>query len=180
MRRIALLGLSGAGKSTLLSALAERIAFSHLQASVLIKAEQAYREAQPQSSEGLRLGAVLENQALLIAGFHRAAKGAASPIVFDGHSIIDGSDGLIEIPHGVFAALGLDAISFLYADPAKIEFQRSHDTVRQRPLRDQATLAAHQELAITVARNAAYTIGCPFQILTSDDIGIIERLIMGT
>lgn len=180
MRRTALLGLSGVGKSTLLRALAERVAFMHLQASDLIKAEQAYRDAQPQSSEALRTGAVLENQALLIAGFHRASKSATTPIVFDGHSIIDGRDGLIEIPGEVFAALDLAAISFLQAAPATIAARRSHDIVRQRPLRDEATLAEHQERAITVARRAAGEIGCPFQILMSDDIGIIERLIVGT
>ncbi len=180
MRRVALLGLSGVGKSTLLRALAERVAFMHLQASDLIKAEQAYRHAQPQSSEALRTGAVLANQALLIAGFHRAAAGATAPVVFDGHSIIDGRDGVIEIPGEVFAALDLAAISFLQADPATIAARRSHDTVRQRPLHDEVTLAEHQERAIIVARRAADAIGCPFQILMSDDIGIIERLIVGT
>src|SRR5690242_897384 len=155
MRRIALLGLSGVGKSTLLRALAGRVAFIHLQASDLIKAEQAFRDAQLQSSEALRTGAVLENQALLIAGFHRVAESATAPIVFDGHSVIDGRDGLIEIPGGVFAALDLAAISFLQADPVTIAARRSHDTVRQRPLRDEATLAEHQERAIIVARRAA-------------------------
>lgn len=180
MRRIALLGLSGVGKSTLLSMLAERVAFTHLQASDLIKAEQAYRDAQPQSSEALRTGAVLENQALLIAGFHRAAESSTAPIVFDGHSIIDGRDGLIEIPGEVFAALDLAAISFLQADPATIVARRRHDTARQRPVRDEATLADHQAWAIAVARRAADAICCPFQILTSDDIGLIERLIIGS
>lgn len=179
MRRIALLGLSGVGKSTFLRALAEKVAFMHLQASDLIKAEHAYRHAQPQSSEALRTGAVLENQALLIAGFHRAAASATAPIVFDGHSVIDGRDGLIEIPGAVFAALDLAAISFLQADPATIAARRSQDTVRQRPLRDEVTLAKHQERAITVARRAADAIGCPFQTLMSDDIEIMERLIVG-
>lgn len=180
MRRIALLGLSGVGKSTLLEALAKRVAFMHLQASDLIKAEQAYRDAQPQSSEALRTGAVLENQTLLIAGFNRAAESATVPIVFDGHSIIDGRDGPVEIPDEIFAALDLAAISFLRADPATIAARRNHDTFRQRPLRDEATLAEHQERAIAVARRAADTIGCPFQLLVSDDIWIIERMIVGT
>ncbi|USU11443.1 AAA family ATPase [Sphingomonadaceae bacterium OTU29THOMA1] len=180
MHRIALLGLSGVGKSTLLRALTGKIAFMHLQASDLIKAEQAYRHSQPQSSEALRTGAVLENQALLIAGFHRAAERATAPIVFDGHSVIDSGDGLIEIPGEFFAALDLAAISFLQADPATIAARQSHDSDRQRPLRDEATLAEHQERAITVARRAADAIGCPFQLLISDDIGIIERLIIGT
>jgi adenylate kinase len=55
--------------------------------------------------------------------------------VFEGHSLIDGRDGLLEIPSTVFAALSLDAIAFLAADAAAIFERRRLDTGREHPTR---------------------------------------------
>lgn len=161
-RRVALLGLSGVGKSTLISEVAKRIPLLHLQASNLIKAEQAYREQTQESSEALRAGPVLDNQALMVAAFDRLTKGATLPVVFDGHSIIDGRSGLIEIPSSVFAALGLDAICIMTAAPAMIFERRSHDIARERPPRDIQALAAQQALAIANAQRIARDLDRPF------------------
>ncbi|MGO4670074.1 ATP-binding protein [Bosea sp. 2RAB26] len=172
--RIALLGLSGAGKSTLIAKVRESVPLLHLQASALIKAEQAHRERCPDSSETLRTGAVIDNQALMIAAFRREAEATTLPIVFDGHSVIDGRDGLVEIPAFVFASLGLDAICYLVADPQSIVERRQEDLARERPARDVKTLEAHQIFAQAVAQRIASEIACSFAIIAD---GAADHLI---
>ncbi|THG40423.1 ATP-binding protein [Sphingomonas olei] len=169
-RRVALLGLSGVGKSTFISRVARQSPLLHLQASSLIKAEQARREQNPESSEELRTGAVLNNQELLVAAFLRTAGGSALPIVFDGHSVVDGQNGLVEIPASVFAALRLTGIFFLRADPLVIAQRRTADVHRSRPFREPGTLAEHQRIARDVSRRIAHEIGCEFQEITAADM----------
>lgn len=177
IRHIALLGISGVGKSTLIGRLGERLPVLHLQASALIKAEQAYRAQHPDSSEMLRTGAVIDNQELMIAAFLRETFGSEIPVVFDGHSIIDGREGLIEIPAGVFAALNLDAICFLSADPEEIAERRRMDVHRPRPTRDAATLTEHQRIAREAAQRIAATLGCPFAEISSNELEeLVETL----
>jgi adenylate kinase len=168
-KQIALLGLSGVGKTTLIARVGERLPVLHLQASALIKAEQAYRANNPDSSEALRTGAVIDNQELLIAAFLRETAGTTLPVIFDGHSVIDGRDGLVEIPASVFAALNLDAICYLSAGVDVIAYRRQADQDRPRPVRDLETLAAHQRIAREAARRIAEEIGCKFTELTGDD-----------
>lgn len=169
-KRIAILGLSGVGKSTLIGRLREIVPLLHLQASDLIKAEQAYRSQTPDSSESLRKGAVIDNQTLMIAAFQREAAATDLPVIFDGHSVIDGRDGLIEIPSSVFGELGLDEIYFLAAEPSVIAERRRVDTDRTRPYRDVATLQQHQEIASEAARRIAREIGCPYIHISDDGI----------
>lgn len=178
-RRVALLGLSGVGKSTLIGRVAVHTPLLHLQASSLIKAEQQNRAQAPDTSEALRTGPVLDNQALMIAAFERLTRTTTLPVVFDGHSLIDGRDGLLEIPSTVFAALSLDAIAFLAADPAAIFERRRLDAGRERPARDLATLAQHQSLAEAAARRIADDIGRPFHPLDGDPIGRLASLLAG-
>lgn len=176
-RRVALLGLSGVGKSTLIGRLKERRPVLHLQASALIKAEQAHREQQSEDSESLRLGAVVDNQALMVAAFQRVAADNALPIVFDGHSVIDGRDGLVEIPSSVFAELEVDTIFYLSADPDTIAARRLADIARDRPIRDAKVLAEHQRVAYETARRIAEKIGCTFIPVADGDIDRIVAVI---
>jgi len=178
IRRIALLGLSGVGKSTLIANLNNSIPVFHLQASSLIKAEQAFRAERQASSEELRLGPVIDNQKLLIDAFHREAAAATAPIVFDAHSIIDGNDGILEIPSDVFASLGLDAICFLTADPKVIAERRHRDLSRMRPQRDAETLAQHQAIARRAAERIANDIRRPFVLIQDGGVEEILRLLM--
>lgn len=165
------------GKSTLIGRIRETLPLIHLQASSLIKAEQAYRAQNPDSSEALRTGAVIDNQALMIAAFQREAAMTDLPIVFDGHSVIDGRDGLIEIPSSVFGALELDAICFLAADPYQVAKRRRADVGRERPYRDVATLQGHQEIAEAAARRIAKDIERPFIYVADSRIDRILELI---
>lgn len=179
-RRVALLGLSGVGKTTLLMRLSGKLAFTHLEASRLIKAEQARRSVSAQSSETLRTGPVLDNQALLIAGFQREARSIDGAIVFDGHSVVDGGNGLIEIPAEVFAALELNAICILQATPAEILARRQSDSTRLRPARSAEVIAAHQKIATKVARAIAEQLNLPFALIGNADETKLAALICGT
>ncbi|BBF70622.1 ATP-binding protein [Sphingomonas bisphenolicum] len=172
-KRIAILGLSGVGKSTLIGKIRETVPLLHLQASALIKAEQAHRERSPDSSEALRTGAVIDNQLLMIAAYRREAAATDLPIVFDGHSIIDGRDGLIEIPASVFAELELDAIFYMAADPHVIAERRRADVGRERPHRDVATLEQHQHLAEAKARCIAQDLGRPFIFIADGEVSSV-------
>lgn len=176
-QRIALLGISGVGKSTLISKLREFIPLVHLQASDLIKMEQAYRAQDPDSSESLRTGPIIDNQALMITAFHREASATNLPVVFDGHSVIDGRDGLIEIPASVFSELRVNAICFLGADPEEIAKRRGADLDRERPYRDIATLTEHQEIAQAAARRIANELNCSFIHITDGSVDALRELI---
>lgn len=163
----------------MLNRLAGQIEFTHLEASKLIKAEQVRRSITAQSSEALRTGPVLDNQALLIAGFENEAASISGNIVFDGHSLIDGNSGLIEIPVEVFAALDLDAICVLHAEPADILAHRLRDGTRQRPLRSIEELSEHQARAIYVARAIALQLNYPFELLCLGEESKLVALIRG-
>lgn len=164
----------------MLKRLSGKLAFTHLEASHLIKAEQARRSIAEQSSEALRTGPVLDNQALLIAGFHHEARSIDGTIVFDGHSVIDGGSGLIEIPADVFAALQLDAICILQATPAEILSRRQGDSARRRPARSEEALAEHQEKATKVGRAIAKQLNLPFALIGNGDETKLAALICGT
>lgn len=176
-KRIAILGLSGVGKSTLIGRLRETFPLLHLQSSGLIKAEQAYRAQIPESSEALRTGAVIDNQSLMIAAFRREVAATDLPIVFDGHSVIDGHNGLVEIPSSVFSDLELDAICFLVADPNVIAERRRADVGRERPHHDVATLQHHQIIAEVAARRIAREIGRPYVLIENGEIDPLRKLI---
>src|SRR5690606_14254206 len=115
--------------------LRETIPILHLQASELIKVEQLRRSQAVDTSEALRLGSVVANQELLVSGFIREARVAELPVVLDAHSVIDGREGLLEIPSSVFHRMALEAISFLKADPGDIAERRLGDVNRIRPNR---------------------------------------------
>lgn len=176
-RRLALLGLSGVGKSTLIGRLHSHVPLVHLQASALIKAEQVYRLQHAESSEALRLGAVMGNQELMVAAFLREAEATTLPIIFDGHSVIDGRCGLFEIPAYVFNALSLDSICYLSVNAELIAERRKADVSRPRPVRDVATLAEQQRIARDVAQRIAGEIGCDFSDIADDGIDRLINLI---
>lgn len=134
----------------------------HLQASRLIKADQAYRAQKPDCSEALRTGTAIDDRALMIAAFRREAAATDLPIFFDGHSVIDGRNGLTDIPSWVFGDLELDAICFLADDPCVIAERLRADVGRERPYRDVATLQRLREIAEAAARRIAKEIGRQF------------------
>ena len=178
MRVIAIVGLSGVGKSTLIAAVSDHTPFLHLQASALIKAEQEFRASLKQNSEELRLGAVLSNQSLLVAAFLRATKDVTGLVVFDSHTLIDGKDGLVQIPASVFADVGCKHMAVILDEPSKISDRRRTDVARSRPFPPESALAEHQELALKAARRIAQALSIPITIHSPQALDEIKVLLV--
>jgi len=174
---IAPVGLSGVGKSTLLAQLEKRIPLAHFAASDVIKAALARLESQSVSSEELRLRPILNNQNLLVSGFARCTQGLNGLVVLDGHTVIDGSSGLIEIPAEVFGILRVRHILFLAAHPDQIAERRRNDSHRSRPHRSTEQIRAHQELAIRVAEKIAAELQISLTVIESGDLAYLHQFL---
>ncbi|WBY16701.1 AAA family ATPase [Erythrobacteraceae bacterium WH01K] len=169
MKTVAVVGLSGVGKSTSIRRAAMDIDLLHLQASALIKLEQEHRAGSACSSEDLRLGPVLDNQALMLAAFSRMTHGVRSLVVFDGHTIIDGAAGPIFIPAEVFNALGCKSMAFLWDEPELIAQRRQADHRRDRPALTSHLLSRHQNLAERAAREICGELDIPLKLIKGSD-----------
>jgi adenylate kinase len=88
--------------------------------------------------------------------------------VFDGHSIIDTPNGLLEIPLSIFQAINPSVIVFVEAAADVIGERRASDTGRARPDRTAAELSLHQEVAKTRAAFLAESLGVPFRAMGAD------------
>ncbi|BDV35539.1 ATP-binding protein [Methylocystis iwaonis] len=169
MTTIAVFGISGVGKSRLCSLLADRFGLAHAQASDLLKRAKEVEAGKSVSAEDLRKGAVLDNQSLLVWSFRKFAAQEPRDIIFDGHSVIDAGDKLIEIPVDVITAIGPAAVLFLWEEPQTIAVRRTADLGRQRPSRSAAELAEHQTRAEELAQFYAQRLQIPFFRLRSGD-----------
>ena len=147
---VAVFGLSGVGKSWLISRFAAAETVVHAQASQLLREARAAISGRAETQEELRKGAVLENQTLLIEAFARLRASATAPVIFDGHSVVDGRDRLIEIPVDVIQALGPTGLVFIRDDPAAIVTRRAQDKFRIRPARTEAEIGVQQDRAFMV------------------------------
>jgi len=179
---IAVFGISGVGKTRLCSLLADRFDLAHAQASDLLKRAKEEEAGKSVSTEDLRKGPVLDNQALLASSFRTFAGQQARDILFDGHSVIDAGDKLIEIPVDVIAAIGPAAVLFLWEKPQTIAERRAADLSRRRPPRSAAELAEHQaraeELALLYAQRLQVAF---FRVHSEDDeecFALFERLLL--
>lgn len=164
---IAFVGISGVGKTTFLQSLALEIAFQHLTAGSLISlgTSRAYEDR-----DKLRLLNVDENQRHLIAGFHSARDPKAALVVMDGHAVIDTGNGLEVIGTEVFAALGINALMHLVAEPAQILRNRRSDSRRTRPELPEHLLEEHQKTSVRAAQMVAGSLGVPFLQVMADDV----------
>lgn len=175
-RVVAFVGVSGVGKSTILGRAREFLAFEHLQASALIKAERERRRQATIYHDTLRETNINDNQALLVGGFRHATT-KAGLIVLDGHTVIDTPEGLVEIETKVFRMLGVSRFVVLTEEPEEIYRRRSADPDRKRPLRSADELLQQQERSILVAHRAALEIRVPLVVLVRDGVqDIVEAL----
>ena len=161
-------GLSGVGKSWLCERFAARHGAVHASASALLR-EAKRSIGEPTDSEGLRQGSVMDNQQLLVREFDLLRAKTDSPILLDAHNVVDDDTSLVQIPLSVVQGLAPDLIVFIRSDPAAIIERRASDATRQRPMRDEATLERHQELAMALAHSHAKDLGVPFVVVEAGD-----------
>ena len=164
---VAVFGLSGVGKSWMISKFGNATEVKHVQASQLIREARAEMTGWLESPEDLRRGAVLDNQAILIAAFSRLNLTATTPIIFDGHSVIDAGDHLVEIPVDVIRALAPAGLIFIMDDPAAIVARRASDVARERPVRSKGEIESHQDRALAVCRRYADELAISLKIVQS-------------
>lgn len=162
---VAVLGISGVGKTTFLHSVAETLCFQHLTAGTLISSARS----EAGSRDNLRLNDIRENQALLVAGFATAKDATAPLIILDGHAVIHGALGLVSVPAGVFADMGVGAIAHFEADPQRISTNRAGDSLRSRPSLTVDELAFQQLKSLEAAQQVATSLKLPFRRFTGSD-----------
>ena len=178
MKVIGVVGISGVGKSTLIRRVADQSPVAHLQASELIKAEQERLGYAASTSEELRAGPVLSNQALLISGFQNAVNSCSGEtVLFDGHVLIDSGFELVEVPESVFAELKCDGIVVLTDDPDEIVRRRSADSARIRPIRLASEILDQQHKVVNRARCIARELDIPCTVIDVGEKDALRRMV---
>jgi adenylate kinase len=157
--------------------LAARLGLAHAQASDLLKRAKLQEADEAVSSEDLRKGPVLDNQIMLLTSFGTFAAKESRNILFDGHSLIDAGEALIEIPVEVIKAIGPAAVLFLWEEPQTIADRRTSDLGRRRPSRSVDELAQHQARAEELARFYGANLRIPFvRVRSGDEEECVERV----
>jgi len=174
---VAVFGLSGVGKSWLVSRYANSHAVMHVQASRLLRDAKAAISGTAVTSEELRTGAVLDNQQLLTAAFSTIRTNAATPIIFDGHCLVDSGKELIEISVEVIEALFLSGLVFVQSNPQEIVAKRTYDTTRIRPLRSVEDVNLQQQHASSICEGYAKRLNLNLHVVNAgDEVGFAAAM----
>lgn len=140
------------------------------------------RAALNTTSEALRTAAasaVQDNQQRLVAAFEVARRSRPDcPVLFDGHSVIDNDQGVVEIPVAAIAGLRPTAIVFVHDEPGAIRQRRLADE-RPRPDRTEETLTGHQDRARQAAEGYAKHLAVPFYVLDAGDWQALKAIFDG-
>ncbi len=169
MQPVAIIGVSGVGKSTLVKSLENKLPFLHLEASQLLKAEFARRSIGVPTSEDLRKGEVIDNQPLLVQSFRHATHDYDGIVFFDGHALIDGQEGIVEIPEAIFRELNIRKFVFIQAPPEDIAARRMSDAGRIRPRRDVSMLAEQQWRSLRLIAGYSMSMNVPLLVIDPRD-----------
>lgn len=140
-------GVAGVGKTSLIrDFVAGRPWAVTLSAGTIIA--EARRISDPERLRTLPSNELERSQQLLVEGFSRILPTvAASLLLLDAHTVIDGNDGLYCVPFDVFERLKLDGVIHVEAQSAVIWERRRLDTQRVRPQRSVSDLAEYQRLS---------------------------------
>ena len=170
MEIIAVFGVSGVGKSTLINSFIElNPSWAHLQAGDLIRTELKNVDRDKLRLKGNE--AILKNQYLMIDAFWKEVEAKnLSKIIFDGHSIIDTGDGVVEIPVEVIKAIKPTKILFIQVDGEIVLNRRSQDSSRDRPILSKEQIEVQQEYALKQADMYSKALSIPISIITNPEI----------
>lgn len=171
-------GLSGVGKSWLLKNAQKREPMQVLSAGSLIAEQLKSGQSQNVAYDGLREQNIEANQQALGLGFAQHLDPTSQLVILDAHVVIDTPDGPEFIKPAVFSSIGASLVIFLEEDPSRIVQNRSQDASRKRPLRDQSTLKAQQDVAKERAQMIASELEVPWHILRAGDVeGLLDVLL---
>ncbi|PZO47805.1 MAG: hypothetical protein DCF16_17245 [Alphaproteobacteria bacterium] len=170
---VCLFGLSGVGKTTLAKRVVARVPnVSHVTASALLRSalDLSAEQLRTESAENVR-----SNQDVLVQAFWRVC-GNLPVVLFDGHSLIDGEAGLIDVPLQTIIALKPAHVVFVHATVEEIVQRRASDAGRVRPARTPKQLSEQQPRAEKNARSYALAAGVPFVSTSADDDALVAEI----
>lgn len=171
-------GLSGVGKSWLLKNAQNREPMQVLSTGSLIAGQLKAGQSQSVAYDGLREQDIEANQRALERGFSQHLDPRSQLVILDAHVVIDTPNGLELIKTDVFSDIGASLVIFLEEDPSRIVQNRLQDTSRKRPLLDQNSIKAQQEVAKERAQMIASELEVPWHILRAGDIeGLLDVLL---
>lgn len=177
---VAVFGLSGVGKSWLIGRYALHSPVLHVQASQLLREAKAAIYGENVTTDELRKGAVLDNQALLIRAFAHVRSTETKPIIFDGHCVVDNGAELLEIPTEVIAGLAISHLIFVEGSAKVIIERRQNDQTRVRPIRSEGELARHQRRAREICEAYSKSLVIPLTIVPAgDEEAFTDALVRG-
>ncbi len=168
---VAVFGISGVGKSTLIrSAISScGVDADHVQASALLESTLPTSPSREElrKSSGKR---ILKNQNALANAFQAYLRNCrASVIVFDGHSVIDNGDELVEVPVETIRALRPDQLIFVADKAENILARRDADKSRIRPSGDTQRARETQDQATKVCQLYSQSLSTPLEIIQPTD-----------
>lgn len=170
-------GLSGVGKSWLLKKAQKREPMQVLSAGSIISEQLKASRSSGIAYDSLREHDIDENQRALGRGFSQHLDPKFRLVILDAHVVIDTPNGLEHIKTDVFSDIGVSQVIFLEEDPSQIVQNRSQDTSRKRPLRDQSSIKTQQEIAKKRTQMIALELGVPWHILQAGDVdGLLDVL----
>lgn len=179
MNIIAIFGISGVGKTTLIQKLCQdNPNYVHLQAGTLIR-----RALKNIPRDQLRITSseqIIKNQYLLIDEFWKEIEEQKHiNVIFDGHSIIDNNQGIIQIPSDVIKGLKPKKIVFIEDNPEAIFDRKMMDHTRDRSGISPDILREQQDKALTQAKIYADELSLPFHSVTPENFDLLKRYVLG-
>ncbi len=171
-------GLSGVGKTHLINRIInEDDNFIHLSAGTLIKKRLEHVERD--SLRELGSNTIIANQFLMVEQMNEelAQFNAPQKVLLDAHMLIDGHDGILEIPYEIFQRLAPRRLILLVANAEDIVSRRSLDASRKRPIRNSDELEKQQLQSAELAQTYCQQMGIPYIEFSSPDASALLDII---
>ena len=172
-------GISGVGKTWLIKQFVDQNdKFCRVSASKLIENAKAKNIDSLGNNNGPLAMQVDSNQALLLDELEKfISVKADKKILFDGHSVIDTVEGLVQIDVNVIDEIGPKKIIFLEDLPENILKRRQNDENRNRPRRTLEYLTSYQEASLEQCNIYAQILEIELCVIPAGDHKQLERVL---